>query len=118
MDNEDFAARRLRIDRQETLGYGPQRGRSTPATDAQPYPATSTSSPTPVAPSENVETYSQTFPVEEVDPTILPSGWTVDAEGYFQLSDQQMDFWEVRAGCLIRHHVRPRFVLHKVKTDS
>ena len=118
VDNEDFAARRLRIDRQETLGYGPQRGRSISAADAQPYPAASTSSPTPAAPSENVETYSQTFPVEEVDPTILPSGWTVDAEGYFQLSDQQMDFWEVRAGCLIRHHVRPRFVLHKVKTDS
>ena len=118
VDNEDFAARRLRIDRQETLGYGPQRGRSVPTAETQPYPATSTSSPTPAAPSENVETYSQTFPVEEVDSTILPSGWTVDAEGYFQLSDQQMDFWEVRAGCLIRHHVRPRFVLHKVKTDS
>ena len=29
-----------------------------------------------------------------------------------------MDFWEVRAGCLIRHHVRPRFILHKLKADS
>ena len=74
VENEDFAARRLRIDRQETLGYGPQRGRSTPAADAQPYPSTSTSSPTPAAPSENVETYSQTFPVELIQPFSLLVG--------------------------------------------
>ena len=28
-----------------------------------------------------------------------------------------MDFWEVRAGCLVRHHLRPRFVLYQVKKN-
>ena len=117
VEKEDFAARRLRVDQQETLGYGPQRVRNAPTAAAQPYSQATSTTPTPSA-AENVEAYSQTFPVEEVDPAVLPAGWTVDSEGYFQLSDQQMDFWEVRAGCLIRHHVRPRYVLHKVKADT
>ena len=114
VDVEDFAARRRRFDQQETLGYGPQRVRNTPSAP-QPYDAPMVSGS---AVPENPEAYAQTFPVEEVDPAVLPVGWTVDSEGFFQLSDQQMDFWEVRAGCLIRHHVRPRYVLHKLKEDS
>ena len=117
VENEDFAARRLRLDQQETLSYGPQRSRVTPPT-FEPYNTSTSASPAVPAESENVESYSQTFPVDGIDPTALPLGWTVDAEGYFQLNDQQMDFWEVRAGCLIRHHVRPRFALHKLKADS
>ena len=65
VENEDFAARRLRFDQQETLSYGPQRARSSTVV-AEPY-TTSTSTPTLPADSENVESYSQIFPVDGVD---------------------------------------------------
>ena len=116
-ENEDFAARRLRFDRQETLSYGPQPSRTTPAA-AEPYTTSTSTSASMPTDAENVESYSQIFPVDGIDPAALPLGWTVDSEGYFQLSDQGVDFWEVRAGCLIPHHVRPRFALHKLKADS
>ena len=111
---EDFASRRLRFDRQETMSYGPQRVRSSTVVPPQPYvpqvPSTST-------PSESTESFSQAFSVEDVDLDALPHGWTVDEDGYFQLTDRPVDFWEVRAGCLVRHHLRPRFVLYQVKKN-
>ena len=111
---EDFASRRLRFDRQETMSYGPQRVRSSTVVPPQPYvpqvPPTST-------PSESTESFSQAFAVEDVDLDALPHGWTVDGDGYFQLTDRPVDFWEVRAGCLVRHHLRPRFVLYQVKKN-
>ena len=101
---EDFSSRRLRFDRQETMSYGPQRVRSSTVVPPQPYvpqaPPTST-------PSESPESFSQDFAVEDVDLDALPHGWTIDGDGYFQLTDRPVDFWEVRAGCLVRHHLRP-----------
>lgn len=38
----------------------------------------------------------------------------MDEEGYFQMSEKMHDFWEVKAGCLIRHHVKPRRGLFSV----
>ena len=110
---EDFAARRLRFDRQEVQGYGPQRARPSAGASVQPYETQSAPSLNPI--SENPEAFSQAFSVEEVDTSALPSGWTMDEEGYFQLSDRPMDFWEIRAGCLIRHHLLPRFAFYQVK---
>ena len=110
---EDFAARRLRFDRQEVQGYGPQRARPSAGASVQPYETQSVPSLNPI--SENPEAFSQAFSVEEVDTSALPSGWTMDEEGYFQLSDRPMDFWEIRAGCLIRHHLLPRFAFYQVK---
>ena len=38
-----------------------------------------------------------------------PKGWTFnEPTGYFQLTDKINDFWEVKAGCLLRHHATPR----------
>ena len=112
---EDFASRRLRFDRQETMSYGPQRVRPSTVVPPQPYEPQAPSSPN--LPTENPESFSQAFSVEDVDLDALPKGWTVDGDGYFQLTDQPVDFWEVRAGCLVRHHLRPRFVLYQVKKN-
>ncbi|CAL1170206.1 unnamed protein product [Cladocopium goreaui] len=52
--------------------------------------------------------------VEDVDPDGLPSDWHFRPEtGYFELrpGTTNRDFWEVKAGCLIRHHVHPRKTL-------
>ena len=32
----------------------------------------------------------------------------MDEHGYFQLHEKEENHWEVKAGCLMRHHVRPR----------
>ena len=50
---------------------------------------------------------SQAFMVEELTANCLPRGWTYE-DGYFQLEKHPMDHWEVRAGCMIRHHLTPR----------
>lgn len=36
----------------------------------------------------------------------------MDEEGYFQLEAKYHNYWEVKAGCLIRHHVLPRHRLY------
>ena len=45
--------------------------------------------------------------VEDLDSSALPPGWKFD-DGYIVLTEQPKDYWEVRSGCLIRHHVIPR----------
>eukprot|EP00438_Fugacium_kawagutii_P009740 Skav214264 [mRNA] locus=scaffold1877:74991:79319:+ [translate_table: standard] len=109
--DENFGAHRLRIDQQETMLFGPIR-RGSRHTDT-PYSARSPMStkppegnPSSVEPS--TESFSQVFNVEFVEATTLPEGWSVDADGCFHLEDKMKDFWEVRAGCLIRHHVNHR----------
>lgn len=54
------------------------------------------------------ENYSQVFAIDDLDGTQLPGGWSLDSEGYMVLTDQVTDFWEVKSGCLIRHHLQPR----------
>ena len=34
----------------------------------------------------------------------LPQGWTYH-DGHFHLDKRPRDYWEVKAGCLIRHHL-------------
>ena len=98
---EDFSSRRLRVDRQETLSlFGPWRNRVQTAAPVEPY------APPPADNPE--EAMFQSFPVLEMKGMELPNGWFVDEYGYFQLQDTAKDFWEVKAGCLIRHHVQPR----------
>ena len=46
--------------------------------------------------------------MEDIDVSQLPQGWYVDEEGYISLTDKVSDYWEVTAGCLIRHHLIPR----------
>ncbi len=62
--------------------------------------------------------YSQVFEIQEIEENELPVGWHVDEQGYFQLEGQAQDYWEVRAGCVIRHHVTPRRLFYKNKASS
>ena len=48
------------------------------------------------------------FHLEDITGDDLPQGWHVDSDGAFVLKDVLHDFWEVRAGCLIPHHITPR----------
>ena len=106
---EDFLSRRRRFDRQETLQFGPATSRtSRPSSGPYGNPLNrSTSNPVAEGPTET-ESYSQVFLVENVDSHQLPEGWTVSEDGYMVLTNDVTDFWEVRSGCLIRHHVVPR----------
>ena len=45
------------------------------------------------------------FQVTELQAHGLPQGWSFD--GYFHLDKRPRDYWEVKAGCLIRHHLVP-----------
>ena len=54
------------------------------------------------------------FNVEDIQDDGLPPDWSFSAgTGYFHLRPGTMsrDFWEVKAGCLLRHHVHPRQTL-------
>ncbi len=108
VDGEDFASRRARFDKQETQLYGPLRESS--GSMPSPYGPPEVSAP-------ETEAFSQAFFVQEIDNTALPSGWSMDSDGFFQLQDSPMDFWEVKAGCLIRHHLRPRRNLFQINKN-
>ena len=94
---ETFEQRRRRIDRQETLqlnrpfGPAPNPLRHS-AERSEPY----------------AESFAQTFEIEDAEVAQLPPGWSVDQDGFFQLTDVAADFWEVRAGCLLRQNLVPR----------
>ena len=99
---ESFEQRRLRLNRQETISFAPLRHRT--RTEVTPYPVPETA---PAAPSTD-DLAGQAFHVDDIDTKMIPAGWTMDEHGYLQLTDRATDFWEIRAGCLIRHHVVPR----------
>ena len=101
-DAEDFRRRRMRFDRQETLQFGPWR-RRTDSTVA-PYEAT----PPTTSATDADAVFDEAFPVEDLDVQVLPEGWHVDEHGYIQMDAVPRDYWEIGAGCLIRHHVVPR----------
>jgi hypothetical protein len=50
------------------------------------------------------------FDLEDLETAALPTGWKFE-DGYITLEDHTKDFWELKAGCLIRHHVVPRRAL-------
>ena len=101
---EDFQTMRRRFAQQETLslGWGPLR-RPRDQVPAEPYVL-----PTAPVPSDDEGLYAQSFEIENLDTMCLPRGWRCDEVGYLQLDAEPRDYWEVRAGCLIRHHVTPR----------
>ena len=119
---EEFAQRRLRYDQQETMMFGPAVRR---VQRPSPYSGQRSNDPfAPIAPPPEFppeadappqEGFSQAFAVEDLGSDQLPPGWHMDSDGYLCLTDQVADFWEVRAGCLIRHHVSPRHSTIDVK---
>ena len=102
---ETFEQQRLRVDRQETLSFGPNRT----------HHGGNLSSPYARPPQEDAgELADMAFHVEDVEQDVLPGDWTFKPEtGYFELRDgaKVRDFWELKAGCLIRHHLHHRRTL-------
>ena len=102
---ETFTQRRARLNRQETLSFAPWRTRPAHAAIA-PYNAEhSSSAPTPPATDDLA---GQAFYLDDLDTKTLPTGWKMDEREFLQLNDKEADYWEIRAGCLIRHHCVPR----------
>ena len=98
---EDFLRSRRRVDQQETLSFQPVR--QPPHQRPEPYDPEP-----PRRQSDSDEAlYGQVFTIEDMDSTTLPDGWTM-RDGYICLAANPRDYWEVRAGCLLRHHVVPR----------
>ena len=111
--SESFESRRIRLDRQETFSFGPSRrsrhGTMSDSTSSGPYGH-------PTRTSEEIEdAVNYNFYLTDIDTSGLPDGWGFDEFGYFQLTANVKDFWEVKAGCLIRHHVHPRRRMFFVK---
>ena len=103
---EDFRAHRLRHAQQETMSYGPLRGRRyAPGPYANP---TSSSSPT-TSTSEEHAAFCEAFELSSLDQNELPVGWVIDEEtGYMSFQGELQDYWEIKSGCLLRHHLKPR----------
>ena len=126
VDGESFQERRNRFNRQ-TISFGPWRhqGRrdSTPYETAD-HPRTLSSSEPLSSPQaeqdRDAALLSQAFTISEITANCLPKGWNFE-DGYFQLDKRPMDHWEVKAGCLIRHHVvlrRQKMSLQHLPRDS
>ena len=102
---ETFEQQRLRVDRQETLSFGPSRN---PLNHPQV-------SPYARPPADDAELFADmAFQVDDVAPDDLPGDWTFKTEtGYFELRDgaRIRDYWELKAGCLSRHHLHHRRAL-------
>ena len=120
--DETFNQMRRRFDAQESSLFGPMRRRHRlPAPYEEPHRAPRSSQPPqpaepspPQQPSEEQALFNHAFTVTDLDATELPQGWHVDEQGYIQLDLSKMeDYWEVKSGCLIRHHLRPRRLLHE-----
>ena len=120
--DETFNQMRRRFDAQESSLFGPMRRRHRlPAPYEEPHRAPRSSQPLqpaepslPQQPTEEQALFNHAFTVTDLDATELPQGWHVDEQGYIQLDLSKMeDYWEVKSGCLIRHHLRPRRLLHE-----
>ena len=110
--DEDFRAHRLRFEQQETMSFGPFRRRREAAQEGQPsthgtspYPPSSATEvkETPADPDSSLSA----FDINDIEVTALPPGWKLE-QGYITLDDKVKDYWELKAGCLIRHHDIPR----------
>ena len=106
---ETFQQQRLRFNRQETLSFAPFRRRHQHG--QPPYPTAESTEATeahvpPLPAPEQLD--GQAFFIENLGAKSLPSGWRVDEQGYLQLEEKIADYWELTAGCLIRHHMVPR----------
>ena len=111
---EDFLHARRRVDLQETLSFRPVR--QPPHSRPEPYdrPDPSHDGLRDLPPDSDEALFGQVFTVEDVDPSQLPDGWSIHADGCFYLTSSPRDYWEIRAGCLLRHHLIPRRHLFRI----
>ena len=114
MPGEDFLRARRRVDLQETLSFRPVR--QPPHSRPEPYdrPDTSHDGLRDLPSDSDEALFGQVFTVEDVDPSQLPDGWSIHADGCCYLTSSPRDYLEIRAGCLLRHHVIPRRHLFRI----
>ena len=121
VDEEDFTSRRRRFAQQETLSFGPARNRTSQSRASGPYvlPGATAGDDVPQAPQNDdlQEIMDEALMVDDLDPLGIPEGWRLDEQGFFQLDKNWSDWWEVRSGCLIRHHVVPRRHFYVLRED-
>ena len=136
VDAETFSQRRARFNRQGTLSFRPvrhQRPQGSQPYDPEPRPTTTTSPVEEHAPAANADPelpaaerapehalINHAFQVHELEAQGLPQGW-IFQDGYFMLDKRPRDYWEVKSGCLIRHHLVPRrhkLCLHDLPKDA
>jgi len=86
----------------------PSSGQPQPSSEPQP------AADIPVLDEEAL--YSQAFELQGISENDVPAGWRLDDSGYFQLDNKMQDYWEVRAGCVIRHHLGPRRKFFRICT--
>ncbi|CAL1148224.1 unnamed protein product [Cladocopium goreaui] len=104
---EDFRAHRRRLQQQETMSFGPFRSRRQASESAPPDSTHGEGPYTKPKEDDGASFVFSAFDVEDLDSSALPSGWKFE-NGYIQLTEQPKDYWEIKSGCLIRHHVVPR----------
>ena len=81
----------------------------------EPYPQQAP----PADPQPASELFGQAFAVDDIGGGDLPKGWSIDEHGYFQLNAHNFhDYWEIKAGCLIRHHLQPRHRRHDITKEK
>ena len=119
--DEDFRSHRRRFEQQETMSFGPFRRRreqqqTTGEHGSRPYsePASANEPPTST---DNRDDSLNAFDLEDIEINALPPGWKFE-DGYITLDDHKRDYWELRAGCLIRHHNIPRRALFDPRSLS
>ncbi|CAL1159384.1 unnamed protein product [Cladocopium goreaui] len=103
---EIFEQRRARVDRQETLSFGPRRSQFQSSHGATPYDRP--------ARGDDDAAANMAFNVEDMEQDSLPGDWCFKpGTGYFELREgaRVRDFWELKAGCLLRHHCHQRRTL-------
>ena len=99
------------MDLQETVSFRPVRQ----PPHSRPDPYARPEQPSSNRPGDQPEdSDEQVFTVEDVDQSQLPDGWSIHSDGCFYLTHVPRDYWEVRAGCLLRHHVVPRRHLFRI----
>ena len=112
---EDFRTRRLRMDQHETMQFTPFGPMRRGAGRHDPYPQQAP----PADPQPASELFGQAFAVDDIGGGDLPKGWSIDEHGYFQLDAHNFhDYWEIKAGCLIRHHLQPRHRRHDITKEK
>ena len=138
--SETFNQKRARLDRSETISYGPQPPSSSevhPVFQAPPFETfnqrrsrldrseTISYGPQPPRTGDRPQTYPGQGPTTEHGFTVdvldlstdesatdlfLPEGWNIDEHGYMVLDDVY-DTWEIKGSSLIRHHYVARNTL-------
>ena len=109
---ETFEQRRARVDRQETLSFGPRRSQLQSSHGATPYdrPARGDFDDDDDYHDDDDDA-NMAFNAEDMEQDSLPGDWRFKPEtGYFELREgaRVRDFWELKAGC---HHCHQRRAL-------